>query len=164
MHPRLPASSDAVRRQLRIIAAKCACALPLLIAAGCKEGPAEKHEGHPEKPAAAVKWPAKRKTDRGNFTVTVQPEGGVIAKGRHFTLDVALEPGQGAAAVTAVAVDADMPAHRHGMNTKPQVTSAGEHRYRAAGMLFHMRGEWVISVEVTAGGAVERASFPVAAE
>ncbi len=167
MHPRLPRSTDTVKNHRRIAVANCVCALSVLVAAGCKEAPEEKHAGHSEhaaNPAAAVKWPAKRKTDRGNFTVTVQPEGGAISKGKHFALDVALDPAPGAATVTAVAVDADMPAHRHGMNTKPEVTPAGERRYRAAGMLFHMQGEWEISVEVTAGGTVERASFPVSAE
>ena len=57
-----------------------------------------------------------------------------------------------------------MPAHQHGMNTKPELTDKGDGKYKVDGMLFHMSGDWVIFVDVTRGEATERASFPVLVE
>ncbi|MGB8168608.1 MAG: FixH family protein, partial [Chthoniobacteraceae bacterium] len=114
--------------------------------------------------AAVEKWPATRKTDGGNFTVTIQPSGGGITRNRHFSLGVLVEPGAGAAAPASVSVDADMPSHGHGMNTKPETVHEESQRYRADGMLFHMAGEWSIMVEISAGAAQERAFFPVSIE
>jgi len=57
-----------------------------------------------------------------------------------------------------------MPAHGHGMNTQPEVVAGKEGDYRVDGMLFHMAGEWVITVEVGSQGKMERASFPVQIE
>jgi hypothetical protein len=118
----------------------------------------------PAAPAAGVAWPAKRATDGGNFTVTIQPEAGGITRGSHFSLDVVVEPAAGAAVPDSVVVDADMPSHGHGMNTKPETAKVDGNRYRASGMLFHMAGDWSIMVEISAGATKERAFFPVSIE
>lgn len=96
--------------------------------------------------------------------VTIRPESGSIVRNEHFSVEVLLEPGAGAGKPVSVLVDADMPAHRHGMNTKPEIVHEGGNRYRAKGMLFHMAGEWLITVEVSAGTTQERVSFPVLIE
>jgi len=44
-------------------------------------------------------------------------------------------------AAKLAAVDATMPAHRHGMNYKPTVSET-EQGYRAEGFLLHMPGAW----------------------
>jgi hypothetical protein len=41
-----------------------------------------------------------------------------------------------------IAVDATMPAHRHGMNYRTTVTQVAPGEFRAEGLLFHMPGEW----------------------
>ncbi len=133
-------------------------------APGCRKAPDPTQAPPPATPAAAAIWPAKRKTDRGNFTVTIQPEGGNIAVNKHFSIGVTVEPGAEAAAPASVSVDADMPSHGHGMNTKPETIHEGGQRYRANGMLFHMEGEWSIVVEISAGATKERAAFPVLIE
>ncbi len=46
------------------------------------------------------------------------------------------------AALGASKLDAWMPAHRHGMNYRPSVTTLGPGRIRAEGLLFHMPGRW----------------------
>ncbi|KAA3611828.1 MAG: hypothetical protein DWQ01_07010 [Planctomycetota bacterium] len=84
------------------------------------------------------------------------PEGGPPLN-RHFSLQV-LVPGP---APEKVVVDADMPAHRHGMLTQPVLTPQEEGRYRVDGMLLHMPGAWVITVDVTRNGVVERSEFPL---
>lgn len=50
--------------------------------------------------------------------------------------------------IQSVAIDATMPAHRHGMNYTPSVVAMGEGRYQATGMLFHMPGRWQVVVDV----------------
>ncbi len=133
-----------------------------LILAGCEKAPTPLPA--PGTPAAAAAWPAKRKTNRENFTVTIQPTGGRIVRNEHFSLEVVIEPGPGAGTPTSIVVDADMPSHRHGMNTQPETIHEGGQRYRTNGMLFHMAGEWSISVAITAGSGEERALFPVSIE
>jgi hypothetical protein len=140
------------------------CILIAAATAGCRKVPDATQPPPPATPSAAATWPAKRKTDRGNFTVTIQPEGGNIAVNKHFSLGVTVEPGPEAATPASVSVDADMPSHGHGMNTKPETIHEGGQRYRANGMLFHMEGDWSIVVEISAGATKERAAFPVSIE
>lgn len=41
-----------------------------------------------------------------------------------------------------LAVDADMPAHGHGMNYRPRVRMTAPGHFVAEGLMFHMRGAW----------------------
>lgn len=120
----------------------------------------------PETPLASETsgWPSTRSTDQGNFDVSIQPEGGEIERNKHFSLDVTVTAKNGENGDIQVVVDADMPAHQHGMNTKPEIFASGATKYRVEGMVFHMSGDWVITVDVTRGGKTERASFPVSVE
>ena len=154
----------AVKTNLRACLPAFLCILIAASGAGCKKASESAQLPPPSAPTAAAIWPAQRKTDGGNFTVTIQPEGGGITTNKHFSLNVVLEAGAGAAAPNSVAVDADMPSHGHGMNTKPETIHEGGARYRADGMLFHMAGEWSIMVEISAGTTKERAFFPVSIE
>ena len=79
------------------------------------------------------------------YTVAFAPQPAKVVVGQHFRLDavVCAEPGQPAA--TALKVDADMPAHRHGMNYRPSLKALGNGRYRADGLLLHMPGRWRLS-------------------
>jgi hypothetical protein len=57
-----------------------------------------------------------------------------------------------------IAVDAQMPEHKHGMNYRPTIVSMSDGRYRVEGMVFHMPGRWEISIDVRAGEESERLS------
>lgn len=47
------------------------------------------------------------------------------------------------------AIDGGMPAHGHGLPSQPAVTdSLGEGKYRLDGVLFNMRGDWVLRVGI----------------
>jgi YtkA-like len=46
-----------------------------------------------------------------------------------------------------VKIDADMPAHKHGMNYKAKVSKNGN-GYLAEGLMFHMRGKWRVTFEL----------------
>src|SRR5262245_20572102 len=78
-----------------------------------------------------------------------------IAIGQFFAVEAVI-CAAGAPAVTALRVDARMPEHRHGMNYRPRVVAAGEGRYRAEGLLFHMPGRWQLLFEVERGSRIER--------
>jgi hypothetical protein len=49
----------------------------------------------------------------------------------------------------SIRVEGGMPAHDHGLATRPQVTRyLGEGRYLLEGVRFHMAGEWLLQVEI----------------
>ena len=52
----------------------------------------------------------------------------------------------------ALKVDAEMPAHRHGMNYRTTVQSLGGGRWRADGLMFHMPGRWRFLFELDRAG------------
>ncbi len=54
--------------------------------------------------------------------------------------------------VDRLAVDATMPAHKHGMNYQPLLNKTAYGSYKATGFLFHMRGVWQITVSVYSNG------------
>ncbi len=60
-----------------------------------------------------------------------------------------------------IAVDAQMPDHRHLMNYRPSIKAGGDGRFRAEGMLFHMPGRWEISFDVRAGEESERLTHDI---
>jgi hypothetical protein len=58
--------------------------------------------------------------------------------------------------IKQVKVEATMPMHNHGMNYLPEITTTGENRYKATGMLFHMPGKWRISLETQGADKTDR--------
>ena len=71
--------------------------------------------------------------------------------GQHFSLQLQVCTDPGTTLPTEVRVDADMPAHRHGMNYKPVIKAQGNGRFRVDGMMFHMAGQWQLAFEVQSG-------------
>ncbi|MAW59537.1 MAG: hypothetical protein CMJ94_01735 [Planctomycetes bacterium] len=66
---------------------------------------------------------------------------------------------------TLVDVDADMPAHKHGILTDPSIELQEDGRYRVDGMLLHMPGDWEIYLDLQyANGAVHRQTIPLILE
>jgi hypothetical protein len=84
-----------------------------------------------------------------------------IEIGKHFTLDAVVCSN---AAPSALRVDAQMPAHRHGMNYRARVSPQGDGRYRAEGLLFHMPGKWQFVFDVERPGRTERLTADVVVE
>jgi len=75
--------------------------------------------------------------------------------GAEFAVDAAL-CARGQATAEALRLDAWMPAHRHGMNSRPSVEALGGGRWRAEGFLFHMPGRWQFTVEIDTAAGRER--------
>lgn len=64
-------------------------------------------------------------------------------------------------AAELLAVDANMPEHRHGMNYRATIVAKGNGRFRAEGLLFHMPGRWEITFDVRAGSESERLTHDI---
>ena len=75
--------------------------------------------------------------------------------GELFSIDILVcadpQPGIG-----NIRLDAKMPAHKHGMNYKPEIKEMADNMYRGSGMFFHMPGEWQISVDLLIDGESRR--------
>jgi hypothetical protein len=84
-----------------------------------------------------------------------------IEVGKHFAVDAVV---CATAAPSALRVDAQMPAHRHGMNYRARVAPQGDGRYRAEGLLFHMPGKWQFVFDVERPGRTERLTADVLVE
>jgi hypothetical protein len=57
----------------------------------------------------------------------------------------------------ALAVDASMPEHQHGMTRRPIVKRTENGGFRVEGLLFHMPGRWELYFDVTRAAITERA-------
>lgn len=88
--------------------------------------------------------------DAGGWQIAFAPRPAPLPAGRHFALDIVVCPPPGAVAPAALVVDADMPAHRHGMNYRASVTALGGGRFRADGLMFHMSGHWQLLFDLPA--------------
>lgn len=103
---------------------------------------------------AALNAATRRVAEHAQYPVAFAPRARPIAVGRHFALDIQVCPQAGAPAPRGIAVDADMPAHQHGMNYRASVKPLGAGRYRADGLMFHMPGRWRVVFDVaTAAGS-----------
>lgn len=91
------------------------------------------------------------RTDAGGWQIAFAPRPAPLPAGLHFALDIVVCPPPGAAPPATLAVDADMPAHRHGMNYRASVTAIGAGRFRADGLMFHMAGRWRFLFDLPAG-------------
>jgi hypothetical protein len=86
----------------------------------------------------------KQKIVQGNQEIVFSPNLWPIPVGKHFSLNLEV---CGPAPVL-VKMDADMPAHKHGMNYKPAISPLGPGMYRVDGLMFHMPGQWRVTFDV----------------
>ncbi len=95
--------------------------------------------------------------------IAFAPRPAPLQAGRAFALDIVLCPAPGQPLPASLVVDADMPAHRHGMNYRASVTPLADGRFRAEGLLFHMAGRWrfIFDWPATAGAPAGRATHEV---
>ena len=102
-------------------------------------------------------------SEGGRFELSYVPEPDPIPPVENFSLLLRLsdsstgEPVVGA----SLELDATMPEHNHGMNTKPPVVEVGEGDYRVDGMQFHMSGHWQMDFRIVVDDTVDTAVFHV---
>lgn len=105
--------------------------------------------------------PFTRGTTRaGSFDVAWRvPDRDRMPFNEHFSLEVRVEREGAPVTGAQVFARADMPAHGHGMKTEPRTVEIGDGAYRVDGMLLHMTGHWVLSIDVVADGTAHSADF-----
>ena len=123
-------------------------------------GRAQTPHAHHMEPAARVptaRLPNSIVSEGGGFAITLATSPSPIRLNEPFELTVlvrALAPdSRGSLSVT---VDAEMPAHRHGMNTRPDREQLGEGRFLFRGLLFHMAGTWEVVIDAAQGRVRDR--------
>jgi len=104
------------------------------------------------------------RAESAQYAVVYRTVPDPIAVGRPFALEAVVCPKGAAVPLSGLRVDAQMPAHRHGMNYRATVTAEGAGRYRAEGLLFHMPGRWQFVFDLDAPGVHERATRDLAVE
>ena len=111
-------------------------------------------------PQDSSEYVAERPSAQGGFRVSYRTDGPVPVGRLHaWTLHVARPDGT-PVTDAVVAVDGDMPEHRHGLPTRPRVTRhLGNGDYLVEGVKFQMGGWWVMEVTVDAGGRHDVAKF-----
>ena len=102
--------------------------------------------------------------EQGGVTLAFSPRPAPLAIGRHFSVDVVVCSPSGVPGPALARVDADMPAHRHGMNYRPTVRALGGDRYAADGLMLHMPGRWRFVFDLGSGAAAMRMGHEVDVE
>lgn len=136
--------------------------LVVFLSHGCSsEDPEAAENAH----SVSVEW-TEGVTSRESAKVRWRPRGGPLPLNVHFPLELELHDPESGAALTGaqLAVRCDMPAHGHGMNVEPQAVEEGEGRYLVDGMLLHMTGDWVLTIDVLLDGRAESVQFPIVLE
>ena len=84
--------------------------------------------------------------------------------GRFFAAEVIACRAPGPEAVRAIALDAQMPAHGHGMNYRPTVRQTGPGSFRFTGLMLHMAGTWRLTFDLFQGDRRTRLTQEVTLE
>ena len=104
------------------------------------------------------------------YLASWEPETGALPDAEPFNMRFAIRriDGRPLAADVRFTVDAEMPHHGHGMNLVPTVTRAGlsngQELLVASGMLLHMPGRWVLSLDTEEDGVLERTQWLIDVE
>ncbi len=105
-------------------------------------------------------------TDGGTFTVVVTTSPRPVLLNEPFELNVGVKTVRRVDDPNPLwlGVEATMPAHAHGMNTRAIVEPLADGRFVVRGMLFHMAGEWEIVLRVAKGRLHEQTRVRVLIE
>lgn len=132
--------------------------------------------GGADRPEAAERpaWGAARRTQSGKYLVAVRALAEPLPMGELFAMEATVTDPSGAPVPSAgVTIDARMPQHNHGMETKPVprevVCDAPGPRgcphpdgvYVSDGFKFHMAGSWTVLVDVNGPVGLDSTSFVV---
>lgn len=102
------------------------------------------------------------RSDKGSFDlhiekVDLQPvkdnAGLLLPKNRMFNMGVRVVPRSSKeSAVGKLSFDAQMPEHRHGMNTDAEIEDQGKGSYLVKAVKLHMPGLWLLRFEMKGAG------------
>jgi hypothetical protein len=110
--------------------------------------------------------PAFGRLESERFVLWMATRPAPVEVGVEFAVDAVLCPKSKAtvAKIDAIRFDAWMPAHRHGMNSRPSLKTLAADRWRAEGFLFHMPGRWQFTVDVDTAAGRERLTHDLVLE
>jgi hypothetical protein len=95
-------------------------------------------------------------SSRGIYTVTVASSLDPIEINQMHSWTVQVTSNGEPVTNAELSIEGAMPAHDHGMPTRPRVTEElGDGSYRLGGIRFHMQGDWEISIEIQADGKTD---------
>jgi hypothetical protein len=102
--------------------------------------------------------PITQRSEGGHFTIGITSRLQPIEINRIHSWVIHLRDAAGAPIDAAeFEVSGGMPAHDHGLPTRPRVTTAlGGGDYLLEGLRFHMPGAWQVVVDVDAAGLQDR--------
>jgi hypothetical protein len=109
--------------------------------------------------ACDAPWPMR--TGGAGAVVLFRTEPATLVTGRHFELQGVLCPAQGANVATTLKVDAEMPAHRHGMNYRTTTQLQPDGRFKSQGLLLHMPGRWRFIFDITGASGSQRLTHDI---
>ena len=93
------------------------------------------------------------KSERGAYTVSFNSSIDPIEINRIHSWTLAIQSDGEPVSGAALTITGGMPAHDHGMPTRPRVTDElGAGKYLLEGMRFHMNGRWEVAIEIEAEG------------
>jgi hypothetical protein len=112
-------------------------------------------------PSASALAPGDVAVSRNHqFRVTILRVPSPIPANRLHSWRVAIRTRSGKPVLGArIAIDGDMPAHGHGLPTRPQARPLGRGRYAIEGVRFQMPGAWYLELRITHRGLTDRARF-----
>jgi len=108
--------------------------------------------------------PAQIVSKEGSFRLTLQSNPAPLPLNELFEITVSVDASAAADdSINPVWLrgNAEMPEHKHGMNTRVIVEQLGDGRFVLKGLLFHMRGEWLITFDVAKGRVHEQATVRI---
>jgi len=106
--------------------------------------------------ADALNAPNASAAENDGVRVAFVPRPSPPPVGKHFSIDFVVCVDDVARSDARAQVDADMPAHRHGMNYRASVAPLPGSVYRAEGLMFHMPGRWRLLFDVELSGRTVR--------
>ncbi len=112
-------------------------------------------------PSAGLDTSTQRLSDGGTFQVKIVPDRDTVPVHQIHSWLVHVETAAGEPVTDAtLAIDGDMPQHRHGLPTEPRMTeNRGNGDYWVAGLKFHMPGWWVVEFVITTAKQQDRVHF-----
>lgn len=117
-----------------------------------------------EKKVTISKPSTEARSSQGTYRVHYTPNPDPIPLNEHFEIEVRVESNHGNTVPKRIEIRADMPAHGHGINTEPSIQDNGDGTYSVKGLLFHMKGDWELYVDIIDGPLRESAIFPITLE
>lgn len=108
--------------------------------------------------------PAQIVSKEGSFRLSLQSSPAPLPLNELFEITVSVDASAAAddsSNPVWLRANAEMPEHKHGMNTRVIVEQLGDGRFVLRGLLFHMRGDWLITFDVAKGRVHEQATVRV---